>query len=143
MAVVCSDGLLRLYDLGVVRARQPAQAQQVQVQRLQEAQLQQLSPAAEVMPVSDKGGAPTARTKAQLAQAARGPAVLSDVGNVELGSRAGKARRPGRDGAPAAPAGQLHVRQLGEPAAALNRLKLQDMLMAFGGFPARYRRLIW
>lgn len=150
MAVVCSDGLLRLYDLAIVRARQQQHTQRLQLQKLQEAQLLQLSPAAEVIAAADSGGFSVGRSKphaATQAAAARGASVLTDVGNVELGSRGSRAKRPaatGRDGAAAAAvAGQLRVRQLGEPAAALNRRKLQEMLLAFGGFPARYRRLIW
>jgi hypothetical protein len=144
MAVVCSDGLLRLFDLAVVRAKQQAHSF-VQLKRLQEVELQQLSANADSLPASSKAG-PSASGQSA---GARGSKVLSDVGNVELGSRAGKAKgtaepaAAGGSGGPTAAGQQLHVRQLSQPAAALNRRKLQEILLAYGEFPARYRRLIW
>lgn len=146
MAVVCSDGLVRLYDLAVVRSRQQQQqgaGVRTQLERLQEAQLQQLSASADVFGVS---------SSAQKA----GGRVLSDVGNVAhskaaaaagarkaKGAAAGPLAAGGSSAHQAAEPGQLRVRQLGAAATALNRRKLQEVLLAFGEFPARYRRLIW
>lgn len=144
MAVVCSDGLLRLFDLAVVRAKQQGHSF-VQLKQLQEVQLQQLSTNADSLPPLSKAG-PSA--SAQSA-GAHGSKVLSDVGNVELGSRAGRAKgtaapaAAGSSSGAAAAGQQLHVRQLSQPAAALNRRKLQEILLAYGEFPTRYRRLIW
>lgn len=144
MAVVCSDGLLRLYDLSVVRARQQARSP-TQLQRLQQLQLLLLSTSAEVLPAVPSKGV----SAAQPAWAARHTKVLADVGNVEC-SRGRGGAGPSAAGSSGAAAGaaaggsqQLRVRQLGETAAALNRSKLQGILLAFGEFPARYRRLIW
>jgi len=145
MAVVCSDGLVRVYDLGVVRAKQQGQGQFIQLQRLQPAQLQHLSTAADVLPTA-AGSTAGGRHRPPLAQAAAGPSkVLSDVGNVGRSAPAGrtKAKAAVKSGAAGSAASLFGVRQLAAPAAALNRRKLQDMLLAFGEFPARYRRLIW
>lgn len=144
MAVVCSDGMLRLYDLGVVRAQQQRHSQAAQ-QRLQELKLQelkQLSTSAEVFPSSAQGTATGSRSR-----------VLSDVGNVERSSgggrgSAGKVKGPSRPPAAGSStgitaSGQLQVRSLSGSAAEFNTHKLRDMLLVCGQFPARYRRLIW
>jgi hypothetical protein len=144
MAVVCSDGLLRLFDLAAVRAKHQPHSF-VHLKQLQEVELQQLPANADSLPVVSQAG-PSA--SAQSA-GARGSNVLSDVGNVQLGSRAGRAKGTAGTAAAGGSSGgatvgqQLHIRQLSEPAAALNRHKLQENLLAYGEFPARYRRLIW
>jgi hypothetical protein len=147
MAVVCSDGLLRLYDLGVVRAQQQKHGQQPQQQNLQELtvkELQQLPATAEVLPASAQLGDAAGRSKASDTR------ILSDVGNLERSSsrgKAGKAKGPSRPPAAGSSAGvaagQLQVRPLSGPAAALNTQKLQEVLLAYGQFPTQYRRLIW
>lgn len=160
MAVVCTDGLVRLYDLGVVRAKQQGVSLNPQLQKLQESQLSQLSATSEALPVpapaasgvqhigavaSSSGGA-TAPAAGQQQQAGR--RELGDVGNIPSSSQAGARSKGGRGGSSNVKPGsttaeQLTVRQLAAPAAALNRRKLQEMLLMFGEFPARYRRLIW
>jgi hypothetical protein len=147
MAVVCSDGLLRLYDLGVVRAQEQKNSQQPQQQDLQELtlkELQQLSASAEVLPAPVQGGAAGRSTVSQAR-------ILSDVVNLDTSSRNGKAgkakgaSRPSAAGSSAGvtAAGQLQVRALSGPAAALNTQKLQEVLLAYGQFPTRYRQLVW
>lgn len=132
MAVVCSDGLVRLFDLAAVRAKQQGQGQgqRKQLQQLHQQQLLQVSTSADVLPV--------------LAGAQPGASrVLSNVSNIDhTGKAPAKANAASRRAGQSTPA-QLHVRQLSGPAAALNRRKLQDMLRAFGEFPSRYRQLIW
>lgn len=141
MGVVCSDGMLRLFDLSAVRAKQQGQTP-VQLARLQQVQLLQLSTSADPLPMPSKEGC-------SVAAPARGSKVLSDVGNIEHGSRTGRGQAVGpaaaasNSTAAGAAGQQLRVRQLGEPAASLNRRKLQEILLAYGEFPIRYRRLIW
>eukprot|EP00882_Tetradesmus_deserticola_P023009 GHRQ01025034.1.p1 GENE.GHRQ01025034.1~~GHRQ01025034.1.p1 ORF type:complete len:156 (-),score=62.11 GHRQ01025034.1:140-607(-) len=148
MAVVCSDGLARIYDLAAVRrnAQQTSSSLQ-QVQQLQEAQLQQLPASAGVLTTSSSG--PSSRADADKGQ--RGQvAVLSDVINVpaKAAGKAAKQRSKGASSGSSARAGsalpgQLRVASLDAAAVALNKRKLQDMLSAYGEFPARYRQLIW
>lgn len=153
MAVVCSDGLARVYDLAAVRrgAQQHSSPAQ-QVQRLEEAQLQQLPAGAGVLVTSSRTGNKVGASTDVL----RAPvAVLSDVVNVpaKAAGQAAKAAKQrskdasgnssGKAQAGLAVPGQLRVSALDAPAVALNKRKLQDMLSAYGEFPARYRQLIW
>jgi hypothetical protein len=150
MAVVCSDGLARVFDLAAVRrgAQQRGGLAQ-QVQQLQEAQLQQLPGGAAVLTSSSSGQSSRAAASRQTQRAP--VAVLSDVANIPA-KAAGKAAKqhgkgPGsgrsKPHAGSALPGQLRVSPLDGAAVALNRRKLQDMLAVYGEFPARYRPLIW
>jgi hypothetical protein len=135
MAVVCTDGLVRLYDLAVVRARQQGVALSPQLQRLTAAEL-------------------AAGSGAAASSAGAGAVPLRERGDADNVPQPSRSTSTGK--AAAAPAkgssstsrhqhvsAQLCVQPLDAPAAALNRHKLQDMLTQFGEFPARYRRLIW
>jgi hypothetical protein len=153
MAVVCSDGLVRVYDLAAVRrgAQQHSSLAQA-VQRLGEAQLQQLPASAGALATSSRTGSRVGASRDGL----RAPvAVLSDVVNVPA-KAAGKAAKTskqrskdtstssrGKAQAGLAAASQLRVSPLDAAAVALNKRKLLDMLSTYGEFPARYRPLIW
>jgi hypothetical protein len=147
MAVVCSDGLARVYDLAAVRkSAQQRSGLAQQVQQLQEAQLQQLPAGAGALASSSGPGSKVGASR----DVQRAPvAVLSDVVNMpaKAAGKAAKQRGKGYSGskgqAGAAVPGQPRVAALDAAAVALNRRKLQDMLSAYGEFPARYRQLIW
>jgi hypothetical protein len=150
MAVVCSDGLARVFDLAAVRrGAQQRGLLAKQVQQLQEAQLQQLPAGAAVLTSGSSGQSSRAAASRGMQRAAG--AVLSDVANIpakaagKAAKQQGKAPGSGSNKPQAGPAlpGQLRVSPLDGAAVALNRRKLQDMLAAYGEFPARYRQLIW
>jgi hypothetical protein len=77
--------------------------------------------------------------------------VLSDVANIPAKAAGKAAKQHGKgasSGSSKSQAGsalprQLRVSPLDVAAVALNKRKLQDMLVAYGEFPARYRQLIW
>ena len=126
------------------------------MQQLQLHELQQLSSTSEGLLVPQESG-PAGTSRAQKGawkqqqqqdgHTGRHGRVLSNVSNVEHNARSKaqfKALAGGSSSSNTSPhAGRLEVCQLGAAGAALNRRKLQDMLLVFGAFPARYRRLIW
>lgn len=144
MAVVCSDGLVRLYDLATVRRAAQQQRSTQQVHKLLEPQLQQLpagifSTAGSVNSTSGQLMGPGEPGQPPLQ-------VLTDVANMPA-RKTGKATKLDKRALdiskPPVRVGQLQTQPLDAAAAALNKQKLQDMLKVYGEFPARYRPLIW
>jgi len=71
--------------------------------------------------------------------------VLTDVVNLQPSAERGPPRKPPvrqKDGAAAGKV-VLRTKLLSAPASYLNRRKLQELLMVYGEFPARYGQLIW
>eukprot|EP00879_Flechtneria_rotunda_P028464 GHRR01030580.1.p1 GENE.GHRR01030580.1~~GHRR01030580.1.p1 ORF type:complete len:432 (+),score=200.23 GHRR01030580.1:480-1775(+) len=140
MAVVCSDGLLRVYDLSVVRAKQQGLWQTQPVQKLQQSQLQQL-PAGTGSLASRQG----TTNSCSIGDGSRKhqQQVLSEVQNMPLKQpKVQQKAKPAAAAARQAP-GPLHIKPLHAAFAGLQHRKLQEILMVYGEFPARYRSLIW
>lgn len=136
MAVVCNDGLVRLFDLATVRARQQSkQTALQQLQQLAKEQLQDLLGSVEPDASNNMLPAQNGAGGRQVLQ------VLSGVSNVppkqQVASKAGKIK-----GSSIA-AKAVKLQRLDMPAASLNRKKLQQLLAAYGEFPAKYRLMIW
>jgi hypothetical protein len=144
LAAVCSDGLVRMFDLAVVRARQQqGQRGSLPVAQLQEQQLSQL-PASSEQDIVRGPSTPEAGA-ALTGSGSCETRVLNDVVNLPTSAERSAARKPPVRKKDAAAAGKLVLRTklLNAPAASLNRRKLQELLMVYGEFPARYRQLIW
>lgn len=131
MAVACSDGAVRLFDLAAVRSRQRGA---LPLQQLDEAALRSL-PAASGVACEGEGEGES-----------RGDAgaALREVGNIAppRGARRGAGGKAARSAAGGS-GPVLSVRSLDGAAAGLNRAKLCELLAAHGEFPPRYRALIW
>jgi len=145
LAAVCSDGLVRMYDLAVVRARQQ-QSQQgsLLVTKLQGQQLSQL-PASSEQGMSTVASSSERATAIPSSSSSTAKGVLADVVNLPASSQRGVPGKPPVRQKDAAVAGKLVLgtKLLNDPAMYLNRRKLQELLMVYGEFPARYRQLIW
>eukprot|EP00775_Hariotina_reticulata_P010320 gene10320-10477_t len=144
LAAVCSDGLVRMYDLAVVRARQQqSQPGSLLVTKLQEQQLSQL-PASSEQDLSTVASS-SERATAIPSSSSTAKGVLADVVNLPASAQGCVRGKPAARQKDATVAGKLVLgtKLLNNPAMYLNRRKLQELLMVYGEFPARYRQLIW
>jgi hypothetical protein len=156
MAVVCSDGLARLYDLSVIHAQHTnagrTALQQQELQVLQAAELQLLlaecQGAAQQPPHHGAAAAANAvlmertntQTSISTALASQRHAKPTTSSSNASGSRRGAGSTC------AAGAQQLAVpppAPASPAAVSLSQRKLQDILAVYGEFPARHRHRIW
>jgi hypothetical protein len=123
------------------------------LKRLKFEELHQLAAHTFSFPVADqdRGDAAAARGPGNDSELEADAGVLRDSSNTIAATVSRQKRATGakkqqiRDKAAGGVGGgkQLAARALDVPAAALNRRKLQQMLLVYGEFPARYRLLIW
>ena len=137
---------------GRSRALQPLQQEsQLALQILSLEDLHRLSAHTFSFPVSNQSS-----TAAAAGQGRTDAGVLQDASNTigatsrgrrraggALKAEAKQQQKGGKAVLGAVGGKQLAARVLDMPAAALNRRKLQQMLLVYGEFPARYRVLIW
>lgn len=136
IALVCSDGCVRLYDLAAWRAKQQAKLPQQlmqQLRRLSEDQLQHLTGCHE----SSRGAVRNKSLQQRQQQQSSAPVqVLSEVSNMPGRQKTASAKKT-------AVGGGFRVQETSVLAAALNRQKLQELLAVYGEYPGKYRRMIW